>query len=80
MSNATTAPVRVTDVFTGVYRRDSMSLDTKGGNIPLDRHPLWLTEGQDVILTGECEYPDEATSEAKGRIPSRMVIKTCYPQ
>ena len=68
------------DQYYGVYDREGMTLKTENGAIALDRAPLWLIDGQTVLLGGQCEYPCQESSQDCNRIPSRMVIKTCYPQ
>jgi hypothetical protein len=68
------------DQYYGVYDREGMTLKTESGAIALDRCPIWLIDGQTVLLGGECEYPCQKSSQDCNRVPSRMVIKTCYPQ
>lgn len=72
-------PTLVTDVFSGVYRRSTMELETKDGIVPLDRCPVWLIDGQEVVLTGVCEYPTEDEATRKGRVPTRMTITNVTP-
>jgi len=47
--------------------------------VPLDRCPVWLVDGQEVILTGVCEYPSDDEATRKGRIPTRMTITQVTP-
>ena len=68
------------DQYYGVYDRKGMTLKTENGVIALDRCPVWLIDGQTVLLGGQCEYPCQESSQDCNRVPSRMAVKTCHPQ
>lgn len=67
-------PISPYDTYSGTYDRENMALVTPDGVIKLDRAPLWLVDGQFVIMSGECHYESFEDMRDCGKTPTKMII------
>lgn len=67
------------DAYAGTYSVEPLGVNTDAGFFPVDRAPLWLIDGQKVLIAGRCEYASVEESQDCQRVPTRMTITNVTP-